>query len=119
MADGKFTQRVEMLLGEAHSLVLSSNHSSIEPAHILLAMLNYEQSLLVKAINRLRDGGDSLEGLRGRARGVVEDLPRLANPPGDIGLGASAAKNHQQGQCIGPRVQRRLRCGRLAAASDA
>ena len=92
MADGKFTQRVEMLLGEAHSLVLSSNHSSIEPVHILLAMLNYEQSLLVKAINRLRDGGDSLEGLRGRARGVVEDLPRLANPPGDIGLGASAAK---------------------------
>ena len=92
MADGKFTQRVEMLLGEAHSLALSGSHSGIEPVHILLGMLNYDQSLLVKVINRLSDGTDSLDGLRRRTLGVVEDLPRLTNPSGDVGLSASAAK---------------------------
>ncbi len=92
MADGKFTQRVEMFLREAHGLAVSSNHSSIEPVHILLAMLNYEQSLLVKAITRLGHLGDSLDGLRTRALGVVEDLPRLANPPDEVGLGSSAVK---------------------------
>lgn len=92
MANGKFTQRVEMLLGEAHSLALSGNHSGIEPVHILLGMLNYDQSLLVKVINRLSDGTDSLDGLRRRTLGVVEDLPRLTNPSGDVGLSASAAK---------------------------
>ncbi len=89
MADGKFTQRVEMLLGEAHALVLSSNHSSIEPAHIALAMLNYEQSLLIKLINRL---GDGREDLSAKVRDMAADLPKLANPPNEVGLGPNAAK---------------------------
>jgi ATP-dependent Clp protease ATP-binding subunit ClpB len=89
MADGKFTQRVEMLLGEAHALVLSSNHSSIEPAHIALAMLNYEQSLLIELINRL---GDGREDLSVKVRDMVADLPKLANPPNEVGIGPNAAK---------------------------
>ena len=89
MADGKFTQRVEMLLGEAHSLVLSSNHSSIEPAHIALAMLNYEQSLLIELINRL---GDGREDLSVKVRDMAADLPKLANPPNEVGIGPNAAK---------------------------
>ena len=89
MADGKFTQRVEMLLGEAHALVLSSNHSSIEPAHIALAMLNYEQSLLIKLINRL---GDGREDLSAKVRDMAADLPKLANPPNEVGIGPNAAK---------------------------
>ena len=89
MADGKFTQRVEMLLGEAHTLVLSSNHSSIEPAHIALVMLNYEQSLLIKLINRL---GDGREDLSAKVRDMAADLPKLANPPNEVGLGPNAAK---------------------------
>ena len=48
MAEKKFTQRVETLLGEAHGIALSNNHSSIEPIHILQAMLDHQQSLLVK-----------------------------------------------------------------------
>ena len=89
MADGKFTQRVEMLLGEAHALVLSSNHSSIEPAHIALVMLNYEQSLLIKLINRL---GDGREDLSAKVRDMAADLPKLANPPNEVGIGPNAAK---------------------------
>ena len=89
MADGKFTQRVEMLLGEAHALVLSSNHSSIELAHIALAMLNYEQSLLIKLINRL---GDGREDLSAKVRDMAANLPILANPPNEVGLGPNAAK---------------------------
>ncbi len=89
MADGKFTQRVEMLLGEAHALVLSSNHSSIEPAHIALAMLNYEQSLLIELINRL---GDGREDLSVKVRDMAADLPKLANPPNEVGIGPNAAK---------------------------
>ena len=89
MADGKFTQRVEMLLGEAHTLVLSRNHSSIEPAHIALVMLNYEQSLLIKLINRL---GDGREDLSAKVRDMAADLPKLANPPNEVGLGPNAAK---------------------------
>ena len=89
MADGKFTQRVEMLLGEAHALVLSSNHSSIELAHIALAMLNYEQSLLIELINRL---GDGREDLSVKVRDMAADLPKLANPPNEVGIGPNAAK---------------------------
>ena len=89
MAEGKFTQRVEMLLSEAHATALSSNHSTIEPAHILLAMLNYEQSLLVKVINRLNS---SPEDLSTKVQQMVADLPKLAKPSGDVGLGRSTAK---------------------------
>jgi ATP-dependent Clp protease ATP-binding subunit ClpB len=89
MTDGKFTQRVEMLLGEAHALVLSNNHSNIEPAHVALAMLNYEQSLLVKVINIQ---GESWEDLRVKVRRMVTDLPKLANPPSEVGLAPNAAK---------------------------
>ena len=89
MTDGKFTQRVEMLLGEAHALVLSNNHSNIEPAHVALAMLNYEQSLLIELINRL---GDGREDLSVKVRDMAADLPKLANPPNEVGIGPNAAK---------------------------
>jgi ATP-dependent Clp protease ATP-binding subunit ClpB len=60
--------------------------------HILLAMLNYEQSLLVKLINSLSHLNDLLDGLKGRVLGEVDDLPRLASPPGEVSLGSSGAK---------------------------
>jgi ATP-dependent Clp protease ATP-binding subunit ClpB len=55
-------------------------------------MLNYEQSLLVKLINSLSHLNDLLDGLKGRVLGEVDDLPRLASPPGEVSLGSSGAK---------------------------
>jgi ATP-dependent Clp protease ATP-binding subunit ClpB len=52
-------------------------------------MLNYEQSLLVKVINRLNS---SPEDLSTKVQQMVADLPKLAKPSGDVGLGRSTAK---------------------------
>ena len=93
MAEKKFTQRVETLLGEAHGIALSNNHSSIEPIHILQAMLDHQQSLLVKLLaSRADQQKGVVEEVTTTIHGLIDALPKLTSPPDEVGLGRGASK---------------------------
>ena len=42
MRQDKFTERFKQALGEAQSLALGRDHQIIEPAHVLLALLDQQ-----------------------------------------------------------------------------
>ncbi|MEW7979160.1 MAG: ATP-dependent chaperone ClpB [Candidatus Sedimenticola endophacoides] len=88
----KLTSKFQMALADAQSLAVGRDHQYIEPAHLLLALLNQEggtvRPLLAQAgvnVNQLRSGlGEALdhlpqvEGAAGEVH-VSNDLGRLLN----------------------------------------
>ena len=77
----KLTSRFQQALADAQSLALGRDHQLIEPAHVLLAMLDSSggsvRPLLMKAgadVNKLRSG----------LLALLDTLPRVEGAPGEI-----------------------------------
>ena len=81
MRQDKFTERFKQGLGEAQSLALGRDHQIIEPAHVLLALIDQQggtvKPLLVKA-------GGNLQRLRGDIGAALDKLPKVEGVPGEI-----------------------------------
>src|SRR2546430_2271153 len=77
----KLTSRFQQSLADAQSLALGRDHQFIEPAHVLLAMLDGAggsvRPLLMKAgadVNKLRSG----------LLALLDGLPKVEGTPGEI-----------------------------------
>ena len=81
MRQDKLTERFRQGLGDAQSLALGRDHQIIEPAHVLLALIDQQggtvKPLLVKA-------GGNLQRLRAELAGALDKLPKVEGTPGDI-----------------------------------
>ncbi|NCW58059.1 MAG: AAA family ATPase, partial [Gammaproteobacteria bacterium] len=81
MRQDKFTEKFRQGLGEAQSLALGRDHQIIEPAHVLLALIDQQagtvRPLLVKA-------GGNLPRLRSDLGAALERLPKVEGTPGEI-----------------------------------
>jgi len=81
MRQDKLTERFKQGLGEAQSLALGRDHQIIEPAHVLLALIDQQggtvKPLLVKA-------GGNLQRLRTDLAGALDKLPKVEGTPGEI-----------------------------------
>src|SRR5216110_3974840 len=77
----KLTSRFQQSLAEAQSLALGRDHQFLEPAHVMLAMLDggggSVRPLLLKA-------GADVNKLRAGLLGLLESLPKVEGTPGDI-----------------------------------
>src|SRR5262250_395702 len=77
----KLTSRFQQALADAQSLALGRDHQFMEPAHVMLALLDASggsvRPLLMKAgadVNKLRDG----------VLALLDGLPRVEGTPGEI-----------------------------------
>jgi ATP-dependent Clp protease ATP-binding subunit ClpB len=77
----KLTTKFQQALADAQSLAVGRDHQFIEPAHVMLALLDQEggslRPLLIKAavdINRLRS----------ELGGLLDRLPRVEGAPGEV-----------------------------------
>ncbi|NBO74731.1 MAG: AAA family ATPase, partial [Gammaproteobacteria bacterium] len=81
MRQDKLTEKFRQGLGEAQSLALGRDHQIIEPAHVLLALIDQQagtvRPLLVKA-------GGNLPRLRSDLGAALERLPKVEGTPGEI-----------------------------------
>ncbi|MFZ9479367.1 MAG: Clp protease N-terminal domain-containing protein, partial [Steroidobacteraceae bacterium] len=81
MRQDKFTERFKQALGEAQSLALGRDHQIIEPAHVLLALIDQQggsvKPLLIKA-------GGNVAKLRGDLQAALDRLPKVEGTPGDL-----------------------------------
>src|SRR5437773_2307714 len=77
----KLTSRLQQSLADAQSLALGRDHQFLEPAHMMLAMLDGAggsvRPLLLKA-------GADVNKLRAGLLGLLESLPKVEGTPGDI-----------------------------------
>src|SRR5205809_905834 len=77
----KLTSRLQQSLADAQSLALGRDHQFLEPAHVMLAMLDGAggsvRPLLLKA-------GADVNKLRAGLLGLLESLPKVEGTPGEI-----------------------------------
>src|SRR5882757_7092441 len=81
MRQDKLTSKFQQALADAQSLALGRDHQFMEPAHVLLALLDSQggsvRPLLLKA-------GVDINKLRSELQGLLDRLPRVEGTPGEI-----------------------------------
>jgi ATP-dependent Clp protease ATP-binding subunit ClpB len=81
MRQDKLTSKFQQALADAQSLALGRDHQFMEPAHVLLALLDGQggsvRPLLLKA-------GVDINKLRSELQAVLDRLPRVEGTPGEI-----------------------------------
>jgi ATP-dependent Clp protease ATP-binding subunit ClpB len=79
----KLTSKFQMALADAQSLAVGRDHQFIEPAHVLLALLDQDggtvRPLLAKA-------GTNVNLLRSRLGEALDRLPTVEGTSGDVGV---------------------------------
>src|ERR1700748_3519063 len=77
----KLTSKFQQALADAQSLALGRDHQFLEPAHVLLALLDSQggsvRPLLIKA-------GVDINKLRSELQSQLDRLPKVEGTPGDI-----------------------------------
>ena len=81
MRQDKLTARFQQALADAQSLALGRDHQIIEPAHVLLALIDQQggtvKPLFVKA-------GGNLPKLRAELQSSLDRLPKVQGAPGEV-----------------------------------
>ncbi|MCA1713979.1 MAG: ATP-dependent chaperone ClpB, partial [Gammaproteobacteria bacterium] len=84
MRADRLTSRFQQALGDAQSLAVGRDHNVIEPAHLLVALLDQSggstRPLLAQA-------GINVPLLRERLGGILEKLPKVSGQAGSVSVG--------------------------------
>ncbi|HSR01276.1 MAG TPA: ATP-dependent chaperone ClpB [Methylophilaceae bacterium] len=79
----KLTTKFQQAIGDAQSLALGADNPSIEPQHLLLALLNQEDSSAAALLSR---AGVQVNALKKALNTAVENLPKEAESSGEISI---------------------------------
>jgi len=79
----KYTQKSQEAIFSAQSIAREFNHQAIEPAHLLLALLRQEDSVVPAIVTRV---AGSVLALREEVQKELEKRPRLYGASGEVGL---------------------------------
>jgi ATP-dependent Clp protease ATP-binding subunit ClpB len=82
----KLTSKFQEALGEAQSLALASDNQYIESEHLLLAMLQQNESSAKALINRT---GGNVAALEKSVQALIAKLPQVQGTGGDVQVGRS------------------------------
>ena len=77
----RLTNQLQMALSDAQSLAIGRDHTQLEPAHVLLAMLD-QQGGAVRPL--LAQAGFDVAGLRNGLAIALDSLARVQSPTGDV-----------------------------------
>ncbi len=80
----KLTSRFQQALADAQSLAVGRDHNMLEPAHVLVALLD-QQGGSTKPM--LAQAGINVAALRTRLGQVLDALPKVAGQEGNVGVG--------------------------------
>lgn len=81
----KLTTKFQEALADAQSLAVGKDHSTIEPVHVLLAMLNQTQSTISGVINK---AGGQLSQLKQLLEQALDYEAKLSNNSGQVQAGS-------------------------------
>jgi len=86
----RLTTQLQTALSDAQSLAMGQDHAQLEPAHLLLTMLDQKGAGSVRLL--LTQAGFDVSGLRTDLNRLLENFPRIKNPTGDINASPELGK---------------------------
>jgi ATP-dependent Clp protease ATP-binding subunit ClpB len=84
----RYTQKSQEAIISAQRLAQEYNHQAIEPAHLLLALLNQEEGIVPAITSRV---AGSTSGIRNAVSQDLENRPRVYGAGGEVGLSRPTA----------------------------
>jgi ATP-dependent Clp protease ATP-binding subunit ClpB len=85
----KLTSKFQLALAEAQSLALGMDHQLIEPAHVMVALLDQEGGSIRHLLSK---AGVRVDALRSQLGDRLEGLPRVSGAAGEVNLSNETAR---------------------------
>lgn len=89
MRTDKLTSKFQLALSDAQSLAVGRDHQFIEPAHLMLALLNQEGGTIRPLVAQ---AGVDVNQLRSGVGEMIDHLPRVEGNSGDVHLSNDLVK---------------------------
>ncbi len=84
----KLTTKLQEALADAQSLAVGNDNQYIDPVHVLVALLNQDDS---SAKSLLQRAGVNVGGLANALKGALERLPKVSGTGGEVQVGRELA----------------------------
>src|SRR5512143_1609183 len=85
----RYTQKAQDAILQAQQVARELNHQTLEPAHLLLALLQQEEGVVPALVTRI---AGSSQGLRDELRSELEKRPKVYGGGGDVRLAPQTAE---------------------------
>lgn len=79
----KLTNQLQQAFADAQSIAMGNDHSAIEIAHLLVALLNQQGGSVRPILNR---AGFDVGGLQEQLNEQLDTLPKIKSPTGDVSI---------------------------------
>ena len=89
MRQDKLTTKFQMALADAQSLAVGRDHQLVEPAHLMLALLDQEGGTVRPLVDR---AGINVNVLRDKLMQALDRTPRVEGTPGDVHISNDLAR---------------------------
>jgi ATP-dependent Clp protease ATP-binding subunit ClpB len=89
MRQDKLTSKFQLALADAQSLAVGRDHQFIEPAHLMLALLDQQGGTARPLLDR---AGTNLNVLRSRLAQALDRLPSVEGTPGEVHVSNDLAR---------------------------
>lgn len=86
----RLTNQLQVALSDAQSIALGQDHSQLDTSHLLLAMIDQKGAASVRSL--LSQAGFDVAGLRTALNELVENLPQIKNPTGEVTMSQDLIK---------------------------
>jgi ATP-dependent Clp protease ATP-binding subunit ClpB len=82
----RFTQTFQVAISDAQSIALGKDHQFIEPAHLMLALLNQNNG---STLPLLKSAGVDVFSLRSQIENIINELAQVSGAGGDVQLSSA------------------------------
>ena len=89
MRADKLTTQFQQALADAQSLAVGRDHPQIDPAHVLLALLNQDGGA---SRQLLAQSGAQVDAVRNRLDALIDHLPTVGQATGDVQVSADLSR---------------------------
>jgi ATP-dependent Clp protease ATP-binding subunit ClpB len=84
MRQDKLTSKFQLALADAQSMAVGRDHQFIEPAHLMLALLDQQGGTVRPLLDK---SGTNVHQLRTKLTQALERLPKVEGTPGEVHVG--------------------------------
>ena len=85
----RFTSHLQTAISDAQSMAVGRDNTALEPAHLILALLNQEGSALRPMLSQ---AGFDTEGLKNELAQQLDRLPQIQSPTGEVNVSPNLGK---------------------------
>jgi ATP-dependent Clp protease ATP-binding subunit ClpB len=97
----RYTNKAQEALLKAQNIAVEYQHSQIEPAHLLAALLQQKEGVVPEIVAKI---GAPLKALIGDVDGILDTLPRLSNPAASMSLSRAAMQIFTTAETVAKRM---------------